>query len=161
MSIVEGLGPIIDNNSRVLILGSMPSEMSLSKGEYYSNPANQFWKILFSIFDTGLEQSYPAKMSFLKDGEIALWDVIRRCEREGSSDSKITKVQVNDFNALLQIYPEIQNLFFNGKEAFNIFQREVRLDEKVNRTLLPSSSPANARISLEKKINKWGKIRTL
>jgi len=162
MPTVEGLNPIIDNNARILILGPIPSTESLRKSEYYANPRNQFWRVIFSIFDAVLETSYMAKTSFLKGKRIALWDVIRSCDREGSSDSKITKVCVNDFTYLLATYPNVKHLCFNGQKAFNTFQKEVILNtpSQITLTVLPSSSPANARMSVEAKIRKWAIIKT-
>ena len=163
MPIVEGFNPIIDHNARILILGSMPSTESLRKNEYYANPRNQLWRVIFSIFDSVLETSYVAKTSFLKEKRIALWDVIKRCNREGSSDSKITEVCVNDLTSLLLTYPKVKHLCFNGQKAFNTFQKEVILNtpSQITLTMLPSSSPANARISVEAKIRKWSIIKTL
>jgi len=162
MPTVEGLNPIIDNNARILILGSMPSTESLRKSEYYANPRNQFWRVIFSIFDSVLETSYMAKTSFLKGKRIALWDVIRSCIRERSSDSKITQVSINDFNSILETYPKIKHLCFNGQKAFTIFQKRVKLNasSQITLTALPSSSPANARMSVEAKIRDWAIIKT-
>ena len=162
MPTVEGLNPIIDNNARILILGSIPSTESLRKSEYYANPKNQFWRVIFSIFDSVLETSYMAKTSFLLGKRIALWDVIRSCDREGSSDSKITKISINNFNSILETYPKIKHLCFNGQKAFTIFQKRVKLNasSQITLTALPSSSPANARMSVEAKIRKWAIIKT-
>jgi len=141
----------------------MPSSESLRKSEYYAHPRNQFWKIIFSIFDSVLETSYITKTSFLKEKRIAVWDVIKRCDRQGSSDSRITEVYVNDLTSLLVAYPKIKHLCFNGQKAFNIFQKDVKLDTSPQLTLrvLPSSSPANARMSIETKIREWVIIETL
>jgi len=160
MTAVEGLAPIIDHNARVLILGSIPSVESLRKSEYYANPRNQFWKIIFSIFDSALETSYAAKVSFIKGKRIALWDVIQRCDREGSSDSKITGVIINDFTSLFATYPRVKYLCFNGQKAFNIFKKEVELNAspQIKPILLPSSSSANTSMFTEKK-REWAKIK--
>jgi hypoxanthine-DNA glycosylase len=162
MPTIEGLNPIIDNNARILIIGSMPSIESLRKSEYYANSRNQFWRVIFSIFDAVPETSYMAKTSFLKGKRIALWDVIRSCDREGSSDSKITQVSINDFNPILETYPKIMHLCFNGQKAFTIFQKGVKLNasSQITLTALPSSSPANARMSIEAKIREWAIIKT-
>lgn len=160
---VVGLDPIIDDNARVLILGSMPGNESLRKGEYYAHPKNQFWKILFSIFDMEQKALYSAKVSFLKEKRIALWDVIKQCDREGSADSKITNVCINELPSLLATYPQIKHLFFNGQKAFDIFNKEVKpgISSEITLKRLPSTSPANATISVEAKIKEWGIIKTL
>ena len=161
MPTIEGLNPIIDNNARILILGSMPSTESLRTSEYYANPRNQFWRVIFSIFDSVFETSYVVKTSFLKGNRIALWDVIRSCDREGSSDSKITQVSINDFNSILTTYPKIAHLCFNGQKAFTVFQKGVKLNtsSQITLTVLPSSSPANARMPIEEKIREWAIIK--
>lgn len=163
MSIIEGLDPIINYNAKLLILGSMPGTESLRKNEYYANSRNQFWKVIYSIFDTEFETSYIARISFLKDRQIALWDVIKSCEREGSSDSKISNIHTNDLAALLTNYPKVRNLCFNGQKAFNVFKKEVELNTsfEVTMRVLPSTSPANARMSFEAKIREWAIIKTL
>ena len=163
MELLRGFDPIIDHNARVLILGTMPSTESLRKREYYANPRNQFWKIIYSIFDSELETSYLARVSFIKEKRIALWDVIKRCHREGSSDSKITMVYVNDFISLLATYPKVKYICFNGQKAFNIFRKEVKLNAsfQVTQAMLPSSSPANARMAIDTKIRKWALIPNL
>jgi hypoxanthine-DNA glycosylase len=163
MSTIEGFPPIIDHDSRVLILGTMPSTESLRKREYYANPRNQFWKIIYSIFGSVAETSYLAKISFIKEKQIALWDVIKHCDREGSADSKITRVSANDFTSLLMAYPKLKSLCFNGQKAFDTFRKEVKLDASYQVTLrtLPSSSPANASMSIDTKIKRWAIIKTL
>jgi hypoxanthine-DNA glycosylase len=163
MPIVEGFAPIIDHDARVLILGTMPSVESLSKREYYANPRNQFWKIIYSIFDSALETPYLARVSFIKEKRIALWDVIQCCDREGSLDSKITMVCVNDFISLLADYPRVKYLCFNGQNALKTFQKEVKLNTSSQVILkpLPSSSPANARMPVDTKIRKWALIPDL
>lgn len=163
MPTVEGFDPIIDHAARVLILGSMPSIESLRKKEYYANPRNQFWKIIYSIFDSVLAIAYAERVSSMQEKRIALWDVIKRCDREGSSDSKITMVCVNDFISLLATYPEVKYICFNGQKAFDTFRKEVKLNtsSKVILRMLPSSSPANARMSIDTKIRKWALIPDL
>lgn len=163
MTTVEGLDPIIDYNAKVLILGSMPSVESVRKGEYYANQRNQFWKILFSVFGSELAPSYPAKVSFLKGRRIALWDVIKQCDREGSSDSKITNMRINDFTSMLVTYPKIKCLCFNGQKAYKIFQQQIGLETHQNLTtkMLPSTNPANAGIPIEVKTVEWTLIKTL
>lgn len=162
MGAIEGLAPIIDHNSRVLILGTMPGEESLRRLEYYGHPRNQFWPIFYSIYNAGSPASYQAKISFIREKGIAIWDVIKRCNRAGSSDAKISDVCLNDFNLLLAEYPGIKSVFFNGQKAYEIFQRQVKF-ENYGLTLkaLPSTSPANATLSLEMKIREWAIIRTI
>jgi TDG/mug DNA glycosylase family protein len=160
MPAIEGFAPIIDHDAKVLILGTMPGAESLRKREYYANPRNQFWKIIYSIFNSVLETPYLKRVAFIKGRRIALWDVIQCCDREGSSDSKITRVCANDFASLLTTYPRVKYLFFNGQTAFKTFQKEVKFNTstRVIFEILPSSSPANARMSVDTKIRKWACI---
>lgn len=101
MTNIQGLFPIIGEGARVLILGSMPSAESLRLNQYYGNRRNHFWSIIYSLFDLPLEKSYEKRIQFIKDKEIALWDVIHSCERVGSLDSNIKNAIPNDFKQLL------------------------------------------------------------
>ena len=91
MSEPTSFAPIIDDKSKVLILGTMPGGKSLEKQQYYANPRNQFWKIIDNLFDETLPTDYEKKINFLKDKRIALWDVLKACSREGSLDANIKK----------------------------------------------------------------------
>jgi methylated-DNA-[protein]-cysteine S-methyltransferase len=163
MTFIHSFDPIVDDNSRVLILGSMPGKHSLVKGEYYAHPRNLFWILVYSIFGAQPDQIYEEKESFLRSRKIALWDVIKECNRSGSSDSKIINPIINDFDQLLARYPDIRCIFLNGKKAESLFKRNVKNITKYNVSLftLPSSSPANAGISLNKKIEAWSLIKEL
>ena len=155
--------PVADENSRVLILGSMPGRESLEKNEYYANKRNGFWKIVHAIFDVQPEPSYQERVAFLKTRGIAIWDVLEECEREGSSDNLIENEKPNDFNAFFALHPQIINVFFNGKEASRLFIRHVHLEPNFMSRLvfngLTSTSPANAR-PIGSKIEEWRAIRT-
>ena len=163
MTVIHSFDPIIDDNSRVLILGSMPGKISLEKGEYYAHSSNMFWKLIYSVFGAQIDQTYEEKKSFLKSKKIALWDVIKECDRAGSSDSKIINSIINDFEGLLARYPNIRYIFFNGKKAESLFKRNVVNITKYQIILftLPSSSPANASISLNNKMETWNQIKEL
>jgi methylated-DNA-[protein]-cysteine S-methyltransferase len=163
MAFMHSFDPIIDDNSRVLILGSMPGKHSLEKGEYYAHPRNIFWTLIYSIFEAQPDRTYEEKKSFLKSRKIALWDVIKDCDRSGSSDSKIINPIINDFEGLLARYPNIRYILFNGKKADSLFGKNVKNISKHNVSLftLPSSSPANASISLNAKLKSWSLIKEL
>jgi len=151
------LPPVIDKESRVIILGTMPSEISLERKEYYANPRNQFWKIIYGIYNQTPSDDYEERCSFLLSRKIALWDVLYSCEREGSSDSRINNSVANNFNELFNDYPGIKAIFFNGKKAENLFNRLVKnnLDSFLFYHRLPSSSSANTRMTLDDKIREW------
>jgi double-stranded uracil-DNA glycosylase len=140
----KGLQPVVDGNTRILILGSLPSDISIEKGQYYANPGNDFWKIMGSVLDEGLAgRDYADKTRLLLEHHIGLWDVYRSCEREGSMDSNISDVVLNDFDMIKAQYPSVELVCFNGKEAG---KSEYLLRDAGFRTqVLPSSSGANRR----------------
>jgi hypoxanthine-DNA glycosylase len=163
MPSIHSFDPIVDENSRVLILGSMPGKISLEKCEYYAHSKNIFWNLVYSTFKAQPDRAYQDKTRFLKSRNIALWDVIRECDRSGSSDSKIVNPLINDFAGLLTRYPNIRYICFNGKKAQSLFRRNLNnlTNHKLSLFTLPSSSPANAGISLNKKQEAWSLIREL
>lgn len=163
MTLIHSFDPVIDENSRVLILGSMPGQVSLEKGQYYAHPQNQFWTLIFSIFKIQPCAVYAEKTSFLKSRKIALWDVIKECQRLGSSDSKIINPVINDFGNLFIHYSNIQCILFNGKKAGQLFEKYNRniTTSDIEFIILPSSSPANAGISLNNKLEAWSRLKSL
>lgn len=151
--------PIIDEESRILILGSMPGVESLRLQQYYANPRNQFWKILYELFETQASQDYEERVSFIKSKKIAVWDVIGNCYREGSLDSNIRDEKVNDFSTLFKAYPEIKTVMFNGGKAYDTYKKWIGFRAKPNLTFhkLTSSSPANTK-RYEEKLREWSVI---
>lgn len=162
MNLLTSFQPIIDECSRVLILGSMPGIESLRLQQYYANPRNQFWKILYELFETPVSQVYEERISFIKSKKIAVWDVIENCYREGSLDSKIREEKVNDFSALFKAYPDILTVLFNGGKAYEIYKRWIGFGTSSNLTFhkLTSSSPANTK-RYEEKLKEWEVIKGL
>lgn len=160
LSLLSSFQPIIDERSRVLILGSMPGVESLEKQQYYANPRNQFWKIMYFLFAEEPDQNYEEKVSFIKSKEIALWDVIENCYREGSLDSNIREEHANDVKGLIKAYPNIETVMFNGAKAYDIYEKRIGFDAKSNLTFqrLTSSSPANTK-RYEEKLREWSIIR--
>ena len=163
MPYIRSFEPVIDDDSRVLILGSMPGKISLEKGQYYAHPLNKFWILVYSNFVIQPHLTYEDRISFLKTRKIALWDVINKCERSGSSDSKITNPVKNDFEKLLIQHPNLKYILFNGKTADKLFKNNIcnKIRTDVAFITLPSSSPANASVSLNQKLEKWGVIKSL
>jgi TDG/mug DNA glycosylase family protein len=163
--------PIENEKAFVLILGSMPGAESLRKGEYYANNRNLFWNIMGHLLGAGPERKYEDRLRILTDCGIALWDVLKYCDREGSLDSAIKDetIEVNDFPTFFKDHPHITQVFFNGTKAQTSYKRYVvpNLTGK-QRTLkyecLPSTSPAHAAMSSNEKVERWriiiGRIKT-
>jgi TDG/mug DNA glycosylase family protein len=141
--------PIIDNNTRILFLGSFPSIASFEHSFYYAHSRNAFWPIMEMIFNVTLLDN-EAKTAFCLTHQIGLWDVIGSCKRENSSDSNLKGIVPNDFKALLRDYPNIKVLAFTGKKAFDLFGKYFKHME-IEKILLPSTSPAHASMSREEK----------
>lgn len=156
----EGFPPVADERARVLILGTMPSVRSLEKAEYYGNPNNAFWRILFSLWDRPLPAAYAERTAFVLERRIALWDVLRECERRGSADASIRAPRPNDFAALAARCPRLEAVFFNSRGAARLYERLVRPDPlaALPRTALPSTSPARA-MRFEEKRALWLPLR--
>lgn len=157
---INSFDPIIDSNCKVLILGTIPGVKSLQKKEYYGHERNAFWKIIYSLFNQELSSDYSTKKAFLIKHNIALWDVLKSCHREGSSDSNIKNSIPNDINGLLKKYPNIKAIFFNGETAqklFNGFISKNLENTNISFKTLPSTSPANTK-KIEQKLDKWKEI---
>lgn len=157
MEKLHSLPQVIDENTKLLIIGSMPGVESLRKQQYYANKSNKFWKIIYSIFDTEYDEVYENRKEFLKNKKIGLWDVLAECTREGSADSNIREVIVNDFTELLEKYPSIKYICFNGKKAYDIYQKKVGFNSEIVFKRLESTSAANAK-TFELKKKSWGII---
>ncbi len=138
-----GFGPVFDNNSRVLILGSFPSVKSRQVEFYYGNAQNRFWKTLCAYFGERVPQSTAGKVDLLHRRRIALWDIVTECEISGSSDASIKNYRVARLSDVLDNAP-IELIILNGSKASEIFIKHYP-DLKVPHVMLPSTSPANPR----------------
>lgn len=159
-SIINSLAPVIDKNSKILILGSIPGKQSLDKQEYYGNNRNAFWKMIYTLYDQVLQDHYRSKIEFIKSKNIALWDVIENCSRKGSLDSNIKDEKPNDFETFFSNYPNLKYVFFNGGKAYDVFKKRVgfNISEDIKFEKLTSTSPANT-ISFEEKLEAWRVIK--
>ena len=139
---------------RVLILGTFPSALSREKREYYANPRNRFWRIIFNVFGVPFDiPDYETKKRVLTDNHIALWDTVTCCETDGSLDSEIKNPVYNTGIPGFVRENGIKALLFNGGNAFTFYKRGNGMPE--NFRVLPSSSPANARMRFEEKLEAW------
>ncbi len=156
MILPGGLPCVVGESPRVLILGSFPGTKSLARAQYYGNPKNQFWMIIGSLLGIPESLPYAERTKMIRDAGIALWDIVRSCERTGSMDDKIRNVRINNIPAVLEQCPSINLIALNGGTAGKYFTRAwpggfpgVRV------VILPSTSPANARMGLEEKVRSW------
>ncbi|MGC4042075.1 MAG: DNA-deoxyinosine glycosylase [Flavobacterium sp.] len=156
---IQSFPSLSNPKAKVLILGTMPGEMSLALNEYYGHPRNHFWKLLSTIFNEPAPAEYALKKEMLQRNGIAVWDVLQACERQGSLDSAIIKEVPNDFTSFLEAHPSIELIVFNGQKAAAFFKKHVRIDKEYNFVTLPSTSPANASKSFEQKLSEWKVIR--
>lgn len=156
---ISSFPPLVFNDSKILILGSVPGVKSLEMQEYYAHPQNKFWTILFQLLNENFTTKYSEKLEFLKKNKIAVWDVIDSCERVGSLDSNIINEDRNDILKLLEEFPNIKAIFCNGQKSFKNLQREFSGNITIPLFVLPSTSPAHA-ISFEKKLESWSEIKT-
>jgi hypoxanthine-DNA glycosylase len=155
-----GFPAVAGADSRVLILGSMPSVASLAAGQYYAHPRNAFWPIVFALWHEPCPQEYSARTSFLTAHKIALWDSAASCQREGSLDSNMRNVMVNDFETFFKAHAGIQAIFFNGAQAKKLFMSKYQhIAAQKDTLLLPSTSPAAARVSFPDKLRAWQRLR--
>lgn len=157
--------PVADPMSRVLILGTMPGKTSLREKQYYAHPRNLFWAVTGAALGFEPREPYRSRLKALLSAGVALWDVLKTCERKSSLDSDIvvpTEVP-NDLGAFLEAHPRITRICFNGARAEVLFSRHVKhlISNRIKPHCirLPSTSPANASIPLEKKLAAWRAIR--
>ena len=146
--------PIYNNQSKILILGSLPSVKSREQGFYYGHPQNRFWKVLAGILQCEVPTTIEEKKQMLLDNHIAIWDVIDSCEIKGSSDSSIRNVVASDIASVLEKAP-ITHIYANGKTAGALYRKWVQPITQREIIDLPSTSPANAAYKLETLIEHW------
>ena len=156
--ILHPIEPVFDKDSKILILGSFPSVKSREAAFFYGHPQNRFWKVTAAVMEDDLPVTVDEKRAFLLRNNIALWDVIGSCEIDGSSDSSIRNVSVNDLSPILDA-ADIRAVFLNGQKAYQLYKKYIFPEIKREGICLPSTSPANAAFSLEKLISEWRAIR--
>jgi len=151
---LTGFPPVIDGDARVLILGSFPSAASLAAGHYYAHPRNQFWPILSALLGEPLAAlPFEARYARLRARRLALWDVLGACRRAGSLDADIRSAEHNDFTGLRTLAPHIARVLFNGQAAGRFAPAFASAGYAV--CVLPSTSPANARLRFADKLAAW------
>lgn len=158
----HGFPPIADARARILILGSLPGTKSLEMSQYYAQPHNAFWPIMGHLFDAGPALPYAVRLERLRAARIAVWDVLAAGERSGSLDSAIVtaSIVVNDFAGFFAQHAAIRLVCFNGAKAADLYARRVLPalpagPAKLESSILPSTSPANASFSFAAKLERW------
>lgn len=142
MLVFHTLDPIYFNDSKVLILGSMPSLKSRKLGFYYAHPKNRFWTTLEKVYNTKIGNSKEEKIVFLKTNKIALFDVLQSCEISSSSDSSIKNPVANDLSTILN-NSSITTIFTTGRKAYTLYKKFCYPNTKIEAIYLPSTSAAN------------------
>jgi hypoxanthine-DNA glycosylase len=151
---LQGLPPVIARDARLLILGSFPGTASLQARQYYGHPRNHFWPLLSAIWGVDLAAlPYRSRLAELRRRGLGLWDVYASCRREGSLDQAIEDAEFNDLASLRRRAPGLRLVAHNGGESARAMRRIRELGFQVQR--LPSSSPANASWSFERKLDAW------
>ena len=154
----ESIPPFINKNSRILILGSLPSVLSREYGFFYAHPQNRFFKVLARVFNEEEPKSIKDRKLFLEKHNIALYDVIYECDINGSSDSSIKNVVPIDLKGLLEEYPNIKRIYTTGKKAKDLYDKYLKDLVGIDATGLPSTSPANAKMDIEKLFVQYQRI---
>ena len=168
--IEHGFEPVFDERSRVLVLGSFPSELSRANAFYYGNPQNRFWRVIAVCLGVSvppnegdllagsepatLDASIAAKRSMLLNGGVALWDVIESCDIKGSSDASIKNVVPAHIECITDAAP-IEQVICNGGTAGRLYKRYLQERTGLSAVVLPSTSPANAAWRLERLVERW------
>lgn len=154
---LEGLPPVIARDTRLVVLGSFPGVASLQAGQYYAHPRNHFWPILSALWGLDLVAlPYPRRLAEMRARGLGLWDVYAACRREGSLDSAIEAAEPNDLASLRRRAPGLRGVAHNGGESARSMRHTRALGLPVWR--LPSTSPANASWSFERKRDAWAEV---
>lgn len=152
--IIHPLKPLYDENSKVLILGSFPSVKTREYGFFYGHKQNRFWKIMEILFETTLTRDIDERKYFLLGHHIALYDSICACDIIGSSDASIKNVVPSDLKDVVE-GSKICKVFCNGGASYKYYNMYHRENLGIEAIQLPSTSPANARYSLEDLVKEW------
>ena len=156
--IIHPIPPLFNENSKTLILGSFPSVKSRESAFFYGYKQNRFWQVVASVLGEKTPNSIEEKKKLILGNNLALWDVIGKCEIEGSADSTIKNVTANDLTIILNNAP-IDRIFVKGKTALKYYDKFILPSINRPAILLPSTSPATAVYTLEKLINEWKIIK--
>lgn len=154
------LPPLARPDARILILGSLPGQMSLRLGQYYAKPQNAFWRIMAATFNFPPDLPYDDRVAVLQSHHVAAWEVCASAYRPGSLDSSISQVVVNDFESFFKTHSAIRLICFNGQTSEKLYRSKVlptlpRVFSEIPTRSLPSTSPAHAGMSFAQKLAQW------
>jgi TDG/mug DNA glycosylase family protein len=161
---VQSFEPIVGKHPRILILGSMPGIASLEAVQYYAHPRNAFWPIMAELFGIDAGADYAERIEQIRQAPVILWDTLKQCYRPGSLDSAIKRdtVEANDIPVLLEEYPRVRAVVCNGATSANYFRKlvlpVVPSTEAIELLQMPSTSPANAGMTFEQKLDAWRRL---
>jgi hypoxanthine-DNA glycosylase len=160
----KGFAPVARIDAKVLVLGTLPGQVSLAKAEYYAQPRNAFWRIMGDLFAIAPDLPYASRLRALTERGVALWDVCAAAHRPGSLDASIRNEIPNDFGAFLESHRELRLICFNGAKAAQLYGRKVWPElpqpfKALRSETLPSTSPAHAAMRYEKKLALWSVVR--
>ncbi len=166
MTTIHSFAPVSRADATVLLLGSMPGVRSLQQAQYYAHVRNAFWPIMGALFGAAPELAYAQRLHRLQSQGIALWDVLRCCERVGSLDVDISEASIvaNDFATFFAQHPRIQRVFFNGAKAETAYRKYVLPTltgsyAALHYLRLPSTSPAHVGVTLDQKLERWKVVK--
>jgi double-stranded uracil-DNA glycosylase len=145
---------VVDEHTRVLILGSLPGNVSLARAQYYAHPRNQFWRLLAAVSGQVMPQSYEARLAALRALGVGLWDVVGSAERSGSLDGAIRLARSNPLGELVATLPRLDVVAFNGGRAGQMGAPALADRPGLDLLTLPSSSPAYT-LAFERKLDRW------
>ncbi len=151
--------PVFDENSKVLLLGTMPSPKSRENGFYYSHPQNRLWRVLARVLDESVPEGAEQKRAMLLKHGVAMWDVLKSCKISGASDASIKEPVPNDIGLILRAAP-VRAVFATGTRAAQLYRRYVEPVTRVPIVRLPSTSPANAAAGFEALAEAYSVIRS-
>ena len=154
--------PVIREDTRLLVLGSLPGRASLAAGRYYAHPRNLFWRLIGAAIGRELAAlDYEERLAALLDAGVGLWDTVASAERPGSLDANIRLHEASDLSALAAGLPALRAIAFNGATAAKIGRKELGETPGLTLLDLPSSSPAYASLSYDRKLAAWTKLSAL
>jgi TDG/mug DNA glycosylase family protein len=157
MKVIHNIDPVFDDKSQVLILGSCPSVISRKYKFYYANKQNRFWPLISDILNEKTPDTVDDKKKMLLNHGIALWDIVKSCDIQGSSDNSIKDIEPNDISLILE-KSEIKMIVCNGNKSYELFEYFYSDKIGINVKKMPSTSSANASYDRKRLMTAWSII---